>query len=115
MVKYWKAPKRVPGMPLVRQQPGNLSIPDERARQLPAPRLWANPEGKRDMGAGSAGKLVNPQHLPQHRGIEMILHIFRMHMHRQRGGERKKASVPEPAAGVICALHAKQQAHGFTV
>lgn len=98
-------------MPLVCQQPGNLSISDERARQLPAPRLWANPEGKRDLGAVSAGKLVNPQHC----GIKMILHFFRMNMHRQGGGERKKASVPEPTAGVICALHAKQQAHGFTV
>lgn len=41
--------------------------------------------------------------------------LFRTNMPRQRGGERTKASVPEPTAGVICALKAKQQAHGFAV
>lgn len=64
----------------------------------------------------STAKLVNA--LPkdsQHRGIKIILHFFRTNMLRQRRGERKKPSVPEPTAGVICALDAKQQAQGFAV
>lgn len=108
-------------MPLICHQSVNLSLSNHRERQLPAPRLWANPEGRSclwDTGASvSTAKVVNP--VPQdsqHHGIKVILHFFTTNMLRQRGGERKKnPSVPEPTAGVICASDAKQQAHGFAV
>jgi len=66
-------------------------------------------------GCVITAKLVSP--LPQkswHRGSWIILPFTRTESLGQRE-DRKKDSVPEPAAGAICAEDAKQEAQRFAV